>query len=173
VKRWAALLRGVNLGGRKLLSKDLKSVTEALGFGRVETLLASGNVVFDSDLPGPEIERKLEAALLAQGLETDVVVRDLEEMRAVIAANPFPEAVLDHPSHMLVTFHRDPFPAEALERHDALHQGGEILRANGRELYTDYISQQAMRRSTQVNQWTKAEIPSFSTARSSNTFDKH
>jgi len=172
VKRWAALLRGVNLGGRKLLSRDLKSVTEALGFGRVETLLASGNVVFDSNLPGPEIERKLEAALLAYGLETDVVVRDLADMQAVIAANPFPEAVLDHPSHMLVTFHRDPFPAEALERHDALHQGEEILRANGRELYTDFISQQGMRDSKLLQTMKKAKFPAIATARNWNTVNK-
>jgi uncharacterized protein (DUF1697 family) len=172
VKRWAALLRGVNLGGRKLLSKDLKAVTEGLGFTRVETLLASGNVVFDSDLPGAEIEAKLEAALLAEGLETDVLVRDLAEMRAVIAANPFPEAVLDHPSHMLVSFHRDPFPAEALERHARLHQGGELLIANGRELYTDYLSQQGMRDSKLLQTMKKAKFPAVATGRNWNTVNK-
>ncbi|WP_404335823.1 DUF1697 domain-containing protein [Sphingomonas sp. MMS12-HWE2-04] len=172
MKRWAALLRGVNLGKRKLLSKDLQAVAESLGFARVETLLASGNVVFDTNFPGPEIEAKLEAALLAQGLKTDVVVRDLEAMRAVIAANPYPEAASDHPSHMLVTFHRDPFPAEALERHGGLHLGPELLHANGRELYSDYRSQQGMRDSKLLQTMKKAKFPAVATARNWNTVNK-
>lgn len=169
MKRWAALLRGVNLGGRKLLSSDLKQIAESLGFTRVETLLASGNVVFDAEQPGPEIEAMLEAALEAHGLKTDVMVRDLPELRAVIAANPFPEAVLDHPSHVLVTFHRDPFPLDALDR---LAPGPERLHANGRELYSDFISQQGMRDSKLLQTMAKAKFPKVATARNWNTVGK-
>lgn len=169
MKRWAALLRGVNLGGRKLLSADLKAVTDSLGYQRVETLLTSGNVVFTSDDAAPEIERKLEAALLAQGLKTDVMVRDLPELLAVIAANPFPEAAADHPSHVLVSFHRDPFPAEALER---LEPGPERLHAIGRELYSDYLSQQGMRDSRLLQTMKKAKFPTVATGRNWNTVTK-
>lgn len=172
MKRWAALLRGVNLGGRKLLSSDLKAVTESLGFQRVETLLASGNVVFDAAQPGPEIERMLEAALLAHGLKTEVMVRDSGEMRAMIAANPYPEAALDHPSHLLVTFYRNPFPPEALERLAALHNGPELLSAVGRELYIDYRSQMGMRESRLDGAVAKAKFPGFATARNWNTVGK-
>ncbi|RYD94338.1 MAG: DUF1697 domain-containing protein [Sphingomonadales bacterium] len=169
MKRWAALLRGVNLGGRKLLSADLKARAEGIGYTRVETLLASGNVVFDSEDAGSEIERRLEAALLAHGLKTDIMVRDLAEMRAVIAANPFPEAALDHPSHMLVTFHRDPFPVEALAR---LEPGPERLHAIGRELYVDYLSQQGMRDSKLLQTMNKAKFPKVATGRNWNTVNK-
>ena len=169
MKRWAALLRGVNLGGRKLLSADLKAVAEGLGYTRAETLLASGNVVFDSGEAAQKIEADLEAALLEQGLKTDVMVRDLAELRAVIAANPYPEAVSDHPSHMLVTFHRDPFPMEALER---LEPGPERLHAIGRELYTDYISQQGMRDSKLLQKMNKAKFPKVTTGRNWNTVNK-
>lgn len=169
MKRWAALLRGVNLGGRKLLSTDLKALTEGLGYTRVETLLASGNVVFDTTDPADEIVRKLEAALESHGLKTDVMVRDLSEMQAVIAANPYPEAALDHPSHMLVTFHRDAFPGEALER---LEPGPERLHAIGRELYSDYISQQGMRDSKLLQTMSKAKFPKLATARNWNTVNK-
>ncbi|MES2986578.1 MAG: DUF1697 domain-containing protein [Pseudomonadota bacterium] len=169
MKRWAALLRGVNLGGRKLLSTDLKAITESLGYTRVETLLASGNVVFDSKDAGPRIEARLEAAFEATGLKTDVMVRDLSEMQAVIAANPYPEAALDHPSHMLVTFHRDPFPTEALGR---LEPGPELLHAIGRELYTDFRSQQGMRDSKLLQAMSKAKFPKIATARNWNTVNK-
>jgi hypothetical protein len=80
VKRWAALLRGVNLGGRKLLMTDLKAIAREPGLCWVETLLASGNVVFDAAESGPGIERRLEEALEKHGLKTDVMVRDLVEL---------------------------------------------------------------------------------------------
>lgn len=170
--RRAALLRGVNLGGRKLIMTELKALCESHGFKRVETLLASGNVVFDTDLASPEIEALLEAALEKQGLKTDVMVRDVEEMRAVITANPYPQAALDHPSHVIVTFHRDPFPADALARLAAIHAGPELLTAVGRELFSDYRSQAGMRESKLVQAMAKARFPKVATGRNWNTVQK-
>ena len=43
-----ALLRGVNVGGITVRSADLRELFEGLGFGSVRTVLASGNVVFES-----------------------------------------------------------------------------------------------------------------------------
>ena len=48
--RYAVFLRGVNVGGVKVLGKDLVSLLAAGGFCEVSTLLASGNVVLDSPL---------------------------------------------------------------------------------------------------------------------------
>ncbi|MES2754861.1 MAG: DUF1697 domain-containing protein [Pseudomonadota bacterium] len=169
MKRWAALLRGVNLGGRTLLMSDLAALTAGLGFGDVATLLASGNVTFASDLPPHEIEARLEAALAAHGLVTDVMVRNRAELDAVIAGNPWPEAAADHPSHYLVTFHRDPFPAAALAR---LQDGPERLHAIDRELYTDFLSQQGMRESTLLSRMAKAKFPKVATGRNWNTVRK-
>ncbi|QNA85889.1 DUF1697 domain-containing protein [Sphingomonas sp. So64.6b] len=170
--RWVALLRGVNLGGRKLLMTDLKAITEGLGFTRVETLLASGNVLFDSEQLGPEIETMLEAALEQYGLKTDVMVRGLAEIRAVIAANPFADAVLDHPSHVLVSFHREPFPPDRIARLAEVHGGPERLHAVGRELYTDFLGQQQMRDSKLLQGMSKAKFPKIATARNWNTVTK-
>jgi uncharacterized protein (DUF1697 family) len=48
--RYVALLRGINVGGRTLVKMaDLKTCFENLGFDRVSTYIASGNVLFDSD----------------------------------------------------------------------------------------------------------------------------
>lgn len=170
--RRAALLRGVNLGGRMLLMTDLKAIAEGLGFVRVETLLASGNVIFDAKQSGPEIEALLEAALERHGLKTDVMVRDLAEIRAVIAANPFADAALDHPSHVLVTFHRDPFPSDRIARLAEVHDGPERLHAVGRELYTDFLGKQQMRDSKLLQGMSKAKFPKVATARNWNTVTK-
>ncbi len=47
--RWVALLRGVNVGGITVRSADLAQVFAELGFASVRTVLASGNVVFETD----------------------------------------------------------------------------------------------------------------------------
>lgn len=49
--RWVALLRGVNVGGATVRGAELAEVFREQGFEEVATILATGNVVFDTDLP--------------------------------------------------------------------------------------------------------------------------
>ena len=76
--KWAAMLRGINLGKRQLKSAELKAVVEGIGFSEVRTILASGNVVFEAGDAKPEaLERDLHAALeKATGLKSEVFVRN-------------------------------------------------------------------------------------------------
>lgn len=170
--RRAALLRGINLGGRKLLMADLAAICSDLGYRDPVTLLASGNVVFTTDDGASEVEAALEGALARAGLVSDVLLRDLPELEQVIAANPFAEAVADHPSHVLVTFHRDPFPVDALARLSAIHAGPERLRAVGRELFVDFGGREGMRESALVTTMRKAKFPAIATGRNWNTVVK-
>lgn len=105
MKRVAGLLRAVNVGGRKVLMADLKRVTADAGFDAPATLLASGNVLFGTALPAAEAAAVLEAAILREiGVATDVMVRDLAELDAVIAANPFPRQAREEPSRLMAMF---------------------------------------------------------------------
>lgn len=50
MKRYIALLRGINVGNKNRISMaDLKETFEKLSFKQVKTYLNSGNVVFSSD----------------------------------------------------------------------------------------------------------------------------
>ncbi|TRW14330.1 DUF1697 domain-containing protein [Glacieibacterium frigidum] len=170
--RKAALLRGVNLGGRKLLMADLAAICTDLGYREPTTLLASGNVVLVTEDGASEVETALEAALARFGLATDVFVRGSAELEKVIDANPFPEAVEDHPSHVLVTFHREPFPPDALHRLRAFHDGAERLSVVGRELFIDFGGRKGMRASKLVTAMRRARFPAVATARNWNTVRK-
>lgn len=136
--RWAALLRGVNVNGRKLPMADLAALAQGLGYGAVRTLLASGNVVFDSADAAAAIAPALERALADYGLETDVVLRDGAALTRTLSANPFAEAARDRPSHLLVLFHRDPVPDAPLARLADVYDGPERMVAIGRALYIDF-----------------------------------
>jgi uncharacterized protein (DUF1697 family) len=94
VTAYVALLRAVNVGGTgKLPMADLRALAQEAGFARVRTYIASGNLVFDSDLGEAAVKARLEAALKAYaGKPVGVIVRTAAEMAAVLAANPFPAA---------------------------------------------------------------------------------
>lgn len=91
---FVALLRAVNVGGTgKLPMADLKAICEAAGFRSVRTYIASGNVVFESDLTETTVRKELESRLLAYaGKPVCVAVRTAAEMADVLKRNPFPDA---------------------------------------------------------------------------------
>jgi uncharacterized protein (DUF1697 family) len=106
--RYAALLRGVNVGGNaKIAMADLRALLEGLDFGSVKTLLQSGNAVFDVPSAGAgasALATTIEQALTdSLGLKTRVVLVTHQQLAAVIKANPFPSAE-DEPSKHLVQF---------------------------------------------------------------------
>ena len=173
MKRWAALLKGVNVGGnRKLPMADLKAFLEGLGLTDVKTLLASGNVVFSAkESDAAALEARIEKAAAEQiGLTTEFLLRDAADLDRVIAANPFAQAAADHPNHLLVAFHRDAFPAGLAEAAMQLNEGPERLHAIGRELYIDYPED--IGHSTLHKAMAKLKFPKVATARNWNTVGK-
>ena len=169
--RWAALLKGFNVGGKRMPMGELKKNFEGAGLRDAKTLLASGNIVFDSEeTDGSRLEAAIEAMLAGHGLKVAVLVRNAEEIRAVIAANPFPEVAEERPNQMIVTFHRENFPTDALGRLAEIYEGPERLKAHGRELYADYPDGQGKSKLSET--MPKAKFPKIATARNWNTVVK-
>jgi uncharacterized protein (DUF1697 family) len=86
-----ALLRAVNVGGRKLSMAELRELFESLGYADVRTYIQSGNMLFAAPrAPKPAV---LESAIEGRfGLAFDVVLRSGAELRRVLERNPFPGA---------------------------------------------------------------------------------
>ena len=109
-----ALLRAVNVGGTgKLPMTDLKKLCAGAGFTNIETYIASGNVVLDSDGSEAEVKAALEACLKRYaGKPVGVMVRTGAEMAAVLKNNPFPKAA---PNRTVAVFLDRPPARDALE----------------------------------------------------------
>lgn len=104
---WVALLRGINLGARQVKNAELRAAYEAMGFARVRTLIASGNVIFDADQT-PD-RKALEAGFAKQfGFQSGTVLRTQQELRELIAADPFDGRTEDKDSKLYVTFLAEP-----------------------------------------------------------------
>ena len=87
----------------------------------------------------------------------------------MVAADPFPDAVEDHPSHVTVTFHREPFPPAALDRLRAVHDGPEDLSVVARELFIDFGGREGVRESKLVTTMRKAKLPAVATGTQSSS----
>ena len=135
VTSYVALLRAVNVSGTgKLPMAELKAIGEACGFANVRTFIASGNLLFDSDLPEAEVTSlvadKVEAFF---GKPVPVFVRNAAEMAAVAAANPF----ADQPGNRVVAHFMAEAPNQAMID-AATGQGDEQLALGTREIYISY-----------------------------------
>lgn len=132
MKRVVGLLRGVNVLGRKVLMADLRRVTAEAGFDAPTTLLNSGNVLFGTRLPAAETAARLEAAIAKQiGVATEVEIRDLGELNAVIAANPFPDQAKAEPSRLVAMFVNGPPQGDLASLSPACTLGEEIQAGPG------------------------------------------
>ena len=114
-----ALLRGINVGGNKMVAMTaLRDLLAALGFTNVRSLLQSGNLVFEGDRQsGAALERLLETETEKRlHVAVDYMVRSAKDIKAVIAQNPFPDEAERDPSHLLVMFHKKAPAANDVER---------------------------------------------------------
>jgi uncharacterized protein (DUF1697 family) len=91
MNRKIAILRGINVGGkRKILMDDLKALCEKLGLENVRTYIQSGNLIFTSETINSELENNLEKAITDKfGFDVPVIVRSSEELQTSIDKNPF------------------------------------------------------------------------------------
>ena len=134
--RYVAFLRGINLGKRRLPMSQLKALFEELGFNRVETFIASGNVLFSSRVKQAnkleaQIAKHLEASL---SYAVDTFVRTVEEVAAIGKTKVFPE---DGQAGMTihVGFLQKELAPEVARKLAAVRTEGDEFWVRGREYY--------------------------------------
>jgi len=158
-----ALLRGINVGGNKMVAmSDLRDMAERLGLRDARTLLQSGNLVFSSGKSPAQLEKLLEREI---GANVSVMVRTAEEWRAVVARNPFAEEAKRDPGRLLVMALKEPADAKTL-----VMPGPEIARGSGREIYLYYPDGQGTSKLT--NAVIEKKLGTRGTARNWNTVMK-
>lgn len=104
--RYAAFLRGVNVGGVNMKMAEVAKVFDDAGFENVKTILASGNVLLDSKFGVKKVRSTAEAALReAFGYDAWVLAYSIEDIAKISEAYPFEREVPEH--HSYVTFISD------------------------------------------------------------------
>jgi uncharacterized protein (DUF1697 family) len=135
--RYIAFLRAVNVGSHTVTMARLKQIFEAMGFGDVETFIASGNVIFstktkDAAALKKKIETQLEKVL---GYEVTAFLRSDAELARIACAKPFPAAKVKASKTLLVGFMDAPFSSDTARSWLALKTDADDFYADGREAY--------------------------------------
>jgi uncharacterized protein (DUF1697 family) len=134
-----ALLRAVNVGGRKLPMAELRTHCAALGWTDVSTYIQSGNVVFDADCDAAAAEAALETRIRdAYGFEAPAIVRTHAQWRRYAPANPFPDAARETPNYLLMLVSKRPPAAGAVEAIQAKAAAGEMVRQAGDAIWIHF-----------------------------------
>lgn len=95
--KWVALLRGVNVGGITVKSAELGALFRELGFAGVKTVLASGNVLFETDDGGTTakdaaLKKRIEKGLGERfGYDAWIVLLEHDTLAGIVEAYPFDE----------------------------------------------------------------------------------
>ncbi|KOG31225.1 DUF1697 domain-containing protein [Streptomyces resistomycificus] len=134
---YAALLRGINVGGKKKVPMaDLRTLMEGLRYEGVRTYLQSGQATFASDQGDEEtLAAELSGAVEKHfGFPVDVIVRDHAYLKAVADACPFPAAELEA-KQLHVTYFSAPVGAERFAEIDQAAYLPEEFRLGDRALY--------------------------------------
>ena len=168
-----ALLRGINVGGKNPLPmKALAEEFVAAGCGDVRKFIQSGNVIFSAP-PGKdesELAQLLGERLVERfGYTAPLVLRTTEELRAVIATNPY--LALDAPEDSLHVMFLTATPdAGAVKKLDPDRSPGDEYRVIGREIYLRLPN--GMARTKLTNAYFDTKLGVTSTARNWRTTTK-
>ncbi len=102
-----ALLRGINVGGhKKVPMAELRKAFSAMGFTRVQTLLASGNVLFEAEAADPAVYVDKIASTLEQtfGFPIPILLRPFADIERMIRKDPFQDIDVTPRTKLNVTF---------------------------------------------------------------------
>ena len=136
--RFIAFLRAINVGrGRTVKMQSLRQVFESLGFSRVTTFIASGNVIFETTTKkAKSLERKIERALKAAlGYEVRTFVRGEDELAKIANYRPFPQSKFDETWQSNIIFLADNLNEKLKQNVDALRTKTDTFKVHGQEIY--------------------------------------
>ena len=136
--RFVALLRAINVGGHVVKMETLRKYFTRLGFGNVETFIASGNVLFDAPGATPlELEEQIAMELeRVLGYPVATFVRSPGEMASVVRHEPFAAGAFDFTKHALyIGFLSGRPKPDTVRKVVGLKTPLDELHIHGRELY--------------------------------------
>jgi uncharacterized protein (DUF1697 family) len=134
---YAAFLRGINVGGHKKISMEaLRNAFAACGFKNIKTVLASGNVVFES--PSNDfraLKQSIEAKIKKTfAMDVRVILRSLEELQSLADANPFAKIKITPQTRLYVTFLSEKPTSKLKIPYESPERDFKILRATHSEV---------------------------------------
>ncbi len=138
MQTYVALLYSIVLGeGRRVVMSDLRVMTEGLGLNNPRTLVATGNLVFETKATEiAALEHRLETAFQkTSGRHVDIIVRRADDWLKLAAGNPFPAESAAAADQVAVRVMRKPVPSETITALEAYIGKDERMQAVGGDIW--------------------------------------
>jgi len=138
MSKFIAFLRAINVGGgRTVKMQSLRQVFESLGFSKIATFIASGNVVFETTTKETKtLERKIERALKETlGYEVRTFIRGEAELAKIANYHPFPQSKFDETWHRNIILLANNLTPALTRNLKALRTNTDAFEVRGREIY--------------------------------------
>jgi len=136
---YVAFLRGINVGGHRLIKMDeLARIFESFGHTKVRTFIASGNILFStSEKREATITKHVESDLeKALGYHVDVFLRSINQLQTMVDSKPFARVKVSPDAKAYVTFFNAKPAALPDVPSGSPAKGYRLLRLDKRELYS-------------------------------------
>lgn len=139
--RYIAFFGSINVGNNRVTMADLRHAFAREGFDNVETVVASGNVLFDFDERPSDGLEDLFAHMMADrfDIRSHVAVRTGAELAQLLAANPYEADGDEGKVHALLLSGEPDAAALAKLKADHAPRGPERIAAGPRALFIDYV----------------------------------
>jgi uncharacterized protein (DUF1697 family) len=118
MSKYIAFLRAINVGGHTVKMDHLKKLFERIGFTNVETFIANGNIVFETNLKNQnsikqKIEQELEKTL---GYNVATFIRTTKELKEISEYKSFSESDLKNEKIFLYIAFFDVVPSKKSQK---------------------------------------------------------
>ncbi len=140
--RYVALFGSINVGGNRVTMADLRWAFEREGLTGLETVVASGNLLFDYDERPLDGLEDLFAHVMLERFEIKsfVAVRDRAAIAQAVEGNPFTGIGKDELVHTLFLERQPDQAAFDKLAADQAMRGLEKLAIGERSIYIDFVS---------------------------------
>lgn len=140
--RYVALFGSINVGGNRVTMADLRWAFEREGLTGLETVVASGNLLFDYDeRPLDGLEDLFAHVMLERfDIKSFVAVRDRPAIAQAVEGNPFTGVGKDNLVHTLFLERQPDKAAFDKLAADQATRGLEKLAIGERSIYIDFVS---------------------------------
>jgi uncharacterized protein (DUF1697 family) len=134
--KYVALLRGIGPANPNMRNEKLRGVFQELGFQNVQTVITTGNVLFES--PSRDVkslEAAIEDAIQRQlGFSSTTIIRSHQQLRRLAGNNPF-GSIEDSPTSRLnITFLKKKRKSNLRFPYHAEKRGYTVIGMHGREV---------------------------------------
>ena len=136
--RYVALLRGIGPTNPNMRNEKFREVFRGLGFDNVQTVITTGNVLFESPSRAVKtLESTIEEAMEDQlGFFSTTIIRSHQQLQRLVDSNPFGRTKDEPTTRLNVTFLKKKQKTDLRFPYRVKDKGYSVVGMNGREVFS-------------------------------------